>query len=152
MEQINSSLKELNDFNLKVNSDLIRHIKASGTTNERVLLLLSHIISAHQIWNGRINGQIENIAVFGLRDFDDLSQQVVANHVATKAILESKKETDEVIYINTKGTKFSNSISQILLHVYNHHAYHRGQINQLLVQEGNAAMVADYIVYNRNEI
>lgn len=34
MEQINSSLKELNDFNLKVNSDLIRHIKASGTTNE----------------------------------------------------------------------------------------------------------------------
>lgn len=152
MEQINSSLKELNDFNLKVNSDLIRHIKASGTTNERVLLLLSHIISAHQIWNGRINGQIENIAVFGLRDFDDLSRQVEANHLATKTILESKKDTEEVIYINTKGVKFSNSISQILLHVYNHHAYHRGQINQLLVQEGNAAMVADYIVYNRNEI
>lgn len=152
MEQINSSLNELNNFNLKVNSDLIKHIKASGTANERVLLLLSHIISAHQIWNGRINGQIENIAVFGLRDFDDLSKQVELNHAVTKTILENKKETDEVIYVNTKGTKFSNSIFQILLHVFNHHAYHRGQINQLLVQEGNAAMVADYIFYNRKEI
>jgi uncharacterized damage-inducible protein DinB len=152
METAKQVLHQLNDYNLQVNADLLKHLEEIHPENERIMLLMSHIINAHQIWLERIQGDRMTVKVFDVRTIDELRVQGEKNHVSTKDILESRSLDETKRYVNTKRQRFENTISEMFLHLFNHHSYHRGQINQLLVQEVKAAMVSDFIVYNRKEI
>lgn len=144
--------EENNTYNTKVNLDLIDHLKQQSPDEERIITLMSHIVNAHQIWLERIHGKPNSTAVFEVHTLDQLKEQVIANAQLTTEILNSAYLDKQITYQNTKGQTFVNSISQILLHVFNHSSYHRGQINQLLVKEGKKAMITDYIFYNRTEV
>jgi uncharacterized damage-inducible protein DinB len=152
METAKQVLHQLNDYNLQVNADLLKHLEDVHPENERIMLLMSHIVNAHQIWLERMQGDRMSVRVFDIRTIDELKAQGDRNHALTKEILESRDLVETIQYVNTKRQRFENNISEMFLHLFNHHTYHRGQINQLLVQEGKAAMVSDFIVYNRKEI
>nr|MBP6578031.1 damage-inducible protein DinB [Chryseobacterium sp.] len=64
-------------------------------------------------------------------------------------ILEKRELNDIVNYKNSKGTKFENSIQEILFHFINHSTYHRGQIAMLLKETGLEPLNTDYIFYKR---
>jgi len=145
-------LENLNEYNAKVNIDLINHIQAEQASNEKISTLISHIVNAHQIWLERMKGERMSVKVFEVRPFGDLIAQVQANKENTSQILTTRDLNDSIVYINTQRQKFSNTILEMFLHLFNHSSYHRGQINQLLVQEGKKAMVSDYIVYNRTQL
>lgn len=145
-------LEQLNAYTYKVNSDMIMHLEDSKTDTERILVLMSHTINAHQIWIERILGLRSGVKVFDIRSFEDLKVQNDINYKNTSEILHSKPLSEKVTYINTKRQRFENTITEIYLHIFNHATYHRGQINQLLVQEGKSPMVSDFIAYNRTEI
>lgn len=145
-------LEQLNAYTYKVNSDMIMHLEESKTDTERILVLISHTINAHQIWIERILGLRSGVKVFDIRSFEDLKVQNDINYKNTSEILHSKPLSEKVNYINTKRQRFENTITEIYLHIFNHATYHRGQINQLLVQEGKSPMVTDFIAYNRTEI
>lgn len=144
--------EEMNAYNARVNIDLLQHLADQSTENEKIFKLVSHIVNAHQIWLERIQGIPNSVQVFEIRSLEDLKRQAIANGETTYEILHNRNLEDDIQYTNTKGQKFSNSICQMFLHIFNHSAYHRGQINQLLVQEGKKAMVSDYIFYNRTEL
>lgn len=56
----------------------------------------------------------------------------------------------EFIYYNTKREKFKQSICQMLLHIFNHGTYHRGQMVTMLRQmEVSNIPATDFIVWGR---
>lgn len=57
--------------------------------------------------------------------------------------------TDVVKYSNTKGQEFSNSLYDILLHLFNHGTYHRGQIATDMRRNGLEPLNTDYITMVR---
>jgi len=152
MESAKHLLHQLNDYNVQVNLDMIKHLELSASANERIALLMSHIVNAHQIWLERMSGESMSVKVFDVSAYDVLAEQVQKNYMRTKEVIELRNLDETIQYVNTKRQRFSNSISEMFLHLFNHSTYHRGQINQLLVQEGKAAMVSDFIVYKRTEI
>ena len=58
----------------------------------------------------------------------------------------------EIIYHNTKKEQFKQPISQLLLHLFNHQSYHRGQLVTLLRQCGITSIPpTDFIVWSRTK-
>lgn len=63
----------------------------------------------------------------------------------------SEKELEEMVsYKNIKGDSFQQPLKDILLHIFNHGTYHRGQLVTMLRQVGvEQVPQTDYIVYSR---
>ena len=58
----------------------------------------------------------------------------------------------EFIYQNTKREQFKQPVFQMLLHVFNHGTYHRGQIVTMLRElEVNKIPQTDFIVWSRQK-
>jgi uncharacterized damage-inducible protein DinB len=152
MESAKQVLQLMNGYNRQVNADMIKHLEEASPSNERITLLISHIVNAHQIWLERMQGKSMTVKVFELRSYEQLRKQNEDNYLLTDEIIEQRNLDETISYVNLKRQRFSNHIHEMFLHLFNHSSYHRGQINQLLVQEGKQAMVSDFIVYNRTEI
>jgi uncharacterized damage-inducible protein DinB len=56
----------------------------------------------------------------------------------------------EIIYYNSKKEKFKQAVYQILLHIFNHATYHRGQLVTILRQlEVGNIPPTDFLVWSR---
>jgi uncharacterized damage-inducible protein DinB len=56
----------------------------------------------------------------------------------------------EFIYLNLKKEQFKQPVYQVLVHVFNHGTYHRGQLVTMLRQLGIEKIPqTDYIVWSR---
>ena len=56
----------------------------------------------------------------------------------------------ELTYKNSRGEQFNQPVSEILLHVFNHGTYHRGQLVTMLRALGVTNLPAtDFIVWSR---
>lgn len=63
----------------------------------------------------------------------------------------SQADLDRVLdYRNTRGTPYSNRMSELLQHLANHSTYHRGQVTTMLRQLGAKAATLDLIYYFRD--
>lgn len=134
-----------NFMNQKLLEQLVEHHTALP---ERTIPLFCHCINAHQIWNARILGEKE----FGVHHIHPLSacgDIDNQNFIATIEILNNHELGEIIRYKNSKGKAFSNSIRDILFHVANHFAHHRGQIISDIRQSGIEPIVTDYIFYVR---
>ena len=116
--------------------------------NDKPAYWLSHMINAHQIWNSRIL----NLQSYGVHDMHSLEEiQIIdnENYKNTITILNRHDLDTGIAYSNSKGKQFENTIQQILYHVANHHAHHRGQIAAELRRQNMEPLVTDYIFYKR---
>lgn len=114
--------------------------------------LLSHIISAQQIWLNRITGTQSNITPWDNHTTDESISKSVELTGKWINLLEGNEETfleKRIQYQNSKGETFTNSIKDIATHVINHAAYHRAQIAQHVKRANGTPAVTDYIVYQR---
>ncbi len=93
--------------------------------------ILEHMLSAQQIWLGRIGVEMShgqaNVPLAAV--FDGLHG--LWRRVAEEAALE-----EVITYKTSTGDEFQNSIGEIAYHVVNHGTYHRGQLRGLAESEG----------------
>ena len=133
------------------------------TTNDRLLYALDshgdqlparsyplycHILNAHQIWNARIL----NRPPFGVRDvhtYEDCGVINADNYRETLSILERYDLEHPVNYATSSGDRYQNTVEDILFHVANHTAHHRGQIIADFRAAGLPPIQTDYIFYLR---
>ena len=54
-----------------------------------------------------------------------------------------------VTYQNSKGATFETPVGEVLMHVFSHGVYHRGQIALALRQAGAEPINTDYITFVR---
>ena len=134
-----------NHFNQQL-ADLL--IEQSDRINKQTIPLFSHLINAHQIWNSRIL-KSEPLGVHEVHPLEKCKDLDSINYRDTLKILNEFDLNNKVAYENSKGSKFENSIQQILFHVANHLTHHKGQIILDLRQNGIEPIVTDYIFYKR---
>jgi uncharacterized damage-inducible protein DinB len=114
-----------------------------------------HMWDAESIWWQRmklleiINRPSENFAGSFTDASKSLMQQSRQWHDWIVNAVEHMLE-HEFIYYNTKREKFKQAVYQMLLHMFNHATYHRGQMVTLLRQmEVNSIPPTDFIVWSR---
>ncbi|MBN1302100.1 MAG: hypothetical protein JW995_12875 [Melioribacteraceae bacterium] len=144
---------ELFQYNDWANEQLISVMEKYEQFPERCLQLFSHIISVQDVWFERINENHDwNIDIWDLYSIQEckvLSGQSSVNWL--KFIRNTKeKDFDKLIkYKSTKGNNYESPVFEICAHVINHSTYHRGQVNQLLAQNGIEVPGTDFIFYTR---
>jgi len=144
-------MKDLFDYNYQINRSLIAKLKKLPLVPDRSHSLLSHIINAHHIWNGRIEGGA-SVGVWDLQTMDNLDKMNRDNTKKSLSILEKRNLLDLITYTNTKGETYTNSVQDILYHIINHATYHRGQIATDFRNHGVEPLATDYIFFKRNSI
>ncbi|RMF83833.1 MAG: hypothetical protein D6736_20645 [Nitrospinota bacterium] len=114
---------------------------------------LAHIIGAQQIWLARLKGE-ETTAVqvwpsLTLAQCRQLLEELRQAWIEFFHPLTPERLRENVSYQNTEGTRFTNPLQDILLHVAMHSAYHRGQIATAMREAGQQPAVTDYIAFVR---
>ncbi|SFB90811.1 Uncharacterized damage-inducible protein DinB (forms a four-helix bundle) [Parapedobacter composti] len=144
-------LKELFAYNFRCNQQLAEAFeRQQPAIDPKSLSLFSHILNAHQIWNGRISRQQPNKQqVWANRPFHELAATDRLNHEQTLAVLDTHDLTANIAYTTSTGSAFSNTVGDILFHIVNHSTYHRGQIALLFRQHGLEPLVTDFIFFKR---
>jgi len=140
---------------LSLPEDLLQKEVASSFPSIHLTLL--HMWNAENIWWQRLK-LVENISPLAENFKGDtkdvvqgLSQQ---NRMWEEWINTSSEMSLEHVfkYHNTKREPFKQPTYQMLLHVFNHGTYHRGQLVTMLRQLGHTKIPAtDFIVWTRKQ-
>lgn len=144
-----TQFEKLFNYNFEMNQRLLDLISANfDQVNEKAILLINHILNAHQIWNARINNQA-SFEVWQTHIFSDLVEINESNFKNTLQIIDSRNLEELISYSNSKGEIFSNTIDDVIFHVINHSTYHRAQITTGLKIAQIEPTNTDYIFYRR---
>ncbi len=106
-----------------------------------------HILEAHHIWLDRMEGlakeEINSDEMSSWKSFDQ------ENYDRSFKIIENTPLDHPISYKNSKGDFYVNTVSEILYHIVNHTAHHRGMIIADIRRAGIEPPVTDYIFYKR---
>ena len=140
---------DLLEYNSHFNQLLIKiYLENKDSFNEKMISLLNHILNAQQVWNSRIVIE-DSFGVWQINPDEKLLETNHSNFEKSIKILNERNLDEIIVYINSKGDEFQNSIQEIFFHFINHSTYHRGQIAMLMKQAGLEPINTDYIFYKR---
>jgi uncharacterized damage-inducible protein DinB len=120
---------------------------------EKARRVFAHLLAAEQVWLTRLRGaDSSHLEIWPDHSLEKCAVQVEVNAAEYRRYLEAL--TDDRLnltstYRNSKGTEFSNSVSDTLTHVSMHGAYHRGQIAQTIRGAGHEPVNTDFITFVR---
>lgn len=151
LKTIRNMYEHLHWANLRI-LDTLQTIEDENESKQ-VINLFSHILLAEQVWITRIKGADSSILPIwsdvGLESCAKLVEQNHENFTGLLSGLNDGNLDDFVFYTNSKGTKFKNSLRDILIHVALHGQYHRGQINLCIRADKFEPVNVDYITFKR---
>ncbi|GAE65103.1 damage-inducible protein DinB [Chryseobacterium indologenes] len=142
-------LIDLFEYTHHFNAEMIKVISENiKLIDDKTISLINHTLNAQQIWNARILGE-STFEVWQINPLESLQEIDHKNFLKSIDIISNLDLDKRIEYQNSRGTKFENSIFEMLFHAVNHSTYHRGQINSLLKQNGLTPILTDYIFYKR---
>lgn len=142
-------LIDLFEYTYHFNNEMIKIISENiSKVDEKIISLINHTLNAQQVWNSRILNE-KSFEVWQINSFEKLEEINNQNFKTSIQIIENSDFDQRIEYQNSKGSKFENTIFEILFQAINHSTYHRGQINSLLKQSGIEPILTDYIFYKR---
>ena len=148
-----AQLRKSFEYDDWANKEVLKSLERLSGSGERVLQLYSHIAAAQNIWCARLHHQdTSGFAVWPSLNLKECADQLEILHQQWKRLLNDitmKELVEHVVYRNTKGQEFKNTVQDILIHVINHSSYHRGQIAAEVRKAGGTPAVTDYIVFCR---
>ena len=116
-----------------------------------------HLMDAESIWWQRLKLK-EHVEWPGKSfngNFEELSQQLLLLSKQWNDWIQSTNEVnlEHVFgYQNSKKEFFKQPVYEVLLHLFNHQTFHRGQLVTMLRQNGIEKIPAtDFIVFSRNK-
>lgn len=143
---------ELLDYTFHFNNRIIEVLTHTATVPEKSVLLLNHTINAQEIWNARIQEVYCATGVWEIRPTGALAALNGINYENSKQITETFDFDKKILYTNSKGDSFENTVKDMLFHMVNHSTYHRGQIAVDFKANGLTPLVTDYIFYKRDAL
>ena len=140
---------DLLEYNSHFNQLLIKiYLENKDSFNEKMISLLNHILNAQQVWNSRIIFE-DSFGVWQINPDEKLLENNQSNFENSFKILSERNLDEIIVYRNSKGDEFQNSIREIFFHFINHSTYHRGRIAMLMKQAGLEPINTDYVFYKR---
>ncbi len=141
------TLRRLFAYDEWANGETLSSLREATPVPERALSVLAHIVGAHEVWLSRL-GQAPDVAEpWPTLDVDGLAARLTEVAERWRVYVESLQPDDLAVrmtYTNSKGETFSYLLSDVLLHVALHGAYHRGQVASLLRSAGGQPVNTDY--------
>lgn len=158
-----AEIQRLYDYNRWANERVLESLQPLGqdlfTSNKQashgsIRGVVAHIAAAEWIWLERWKGsspssllsesefETVEIASRRLRKID--GELIEFTNRLTQAEVDASRE-----YRTTEGQRYSNLLSDMLVHVVNHSSYHRGQVSTLLRQAGAVPKSTDLILFIR---
>jgi len=120
----------------------------------RAMQLLPHIQLARGVWLSRLKGEKYDMPAewFPPLALDETRAACDAQDSVWRSYLDSLK--DEKLptvcrFASSDGTVYTATVEDILIHVFNHSTYHRGQIARLVAECGGQRAGTDYIAFGR---
>lgn len=116
-----------------------------------------HLLDAESIWWQRMKLQerIEVPSQIIAGDMQAVSTQLQQQDKLWKEWIAAANEAalqHEFIYYNSQKERFKQPVYQMLLHLFNHNTYHRGQVVTMLRQlEVEKLPQTDFIVWSRKK-
>ncbi|WP_027385507.1 DinB family protein [Chryseobacterium gregarium] len=142
-------LTDLFEYTYHFNKEVIAVISENiSGVDEKTISLINHTLNAQQVWNSRILGETP-FEVWQINPFENLKDINHLNFQKSIGIVENSDLDQKIEYHNSKGTRFENTVFEMLFQAVNHSTYHRGQINSLLKQNEIEPLLTDYIFYKR---
>ncbi len=142
-------ITDLLKYTFHYNREIIVLLKNNlSQLDEKAIQLIDHTINAHQIWNSRVLKE-QSFGVWQKNEVENWEMINERNFENSIRILNNFDLEERVIYQNSKGDQFENTVFEMIFHVINHSTYHRGQINSLLKKSGIEPLFTDYIFYKR---
>lgn len=129
----------------------------SGADHRRALDLCAHLVASRERWLGRIRGEEDRPADWFPvdRSAADTAKRAEAVYAAWFAFLEELAEADldrAFSYTSWSGRRYENSVEDVLVQLYGHSWYHRGQIAALVRRSGGQPASSEYIVRRRRPV
>jgi uncharacterized damage-inducible protein DinB len=117
-----------------------------------------HLMDVESIWWQRLKLQ-EHVEWPGKSfngNFEELSQQLLLHSKQWNDWIQSTNELNLIYvfaYQNSKKEHFKQPVYEMLLHLFNHQTFHRGQLVTMLRQNGIEKIPAtDFIVFSRSKL
>jgi uncharacterized damage-inducible protein DinB len=135
-------------YNAWANRELLRAVVAVPSPPPRAVEVMGHLVGGEWAWLRRLDVPSPDMPVWPALSLGDCDTQLKALSAAWKAYLDSLTAEGlgrELTYINFKGERWTNTVDDVLTHVFTHGCYHRGQVAMLLGRAGFAAPYTDYI-------
>jgi len=140
---------------LQLPSDILH--KETGSSFGSIYKTVFHLYQSEITWWERMNmqEQIQPPVIDVSESFEDLSKKYLA---ISKLLTEWVNESNEnkllhvFGYYNSKKEFFKQPVYQMMMQLFNHETYHRGQIITMLRQNGVEKVPAtDFIVFSRKK-
>ena len=116
---------------------------------------LNHLLVGDRVWLGRITGApsgIDDLATVLYEERDALRAAREGEDArlveVVRAIDDARLETD-LVYADMRGEPQRTPLTLVLAHVFNHQTHHRGQIHDMIGQDGVAPPSLDLIYFLR---
>jgi uncharacterized damage-inducible protein DinB len=112
----------------------------------------AHILGSEETWLSRLDGRAARLPVWPDLPPDALPpvvREIQSGYDRYLAAIDEARLNAPITYTNSAGQTFTNTVSDILLHVALHAQYHRGKVNLLLRQAQQSPVPADFIAYAR---
>lgn len=126
---------------------------ALGSDLRRAVDKLAHLVQARNIWLSRLSDAPRPEEIFpddwSLDDLREASRTSQERWGAYLDALDDAELARVVSYAASSGTGYANAVEDILLHVWSHGYYHRGQVGMLINSMGGTPPAIDYIVHRR---
>jgi|GEM_PF-1631884 uncharacterized damage-inducible protein DinB len=125
--------------------------KLSGSFSS-LNLILKHLVMAEMVWLGRVDH--DSVAAMGELDVKGMlavwktTTDKWAHHLA-RSVDDDFKAV--VVYYNSQGEPFQNSLAEIVLHMIDHCSYHVGQIMNAIRGFGKEPVPTNFIHYLRSK-
>ena len=151
-------------YNLWANQQIMVRLKTLPTSVlhtkvrssfESLYATVLHLLDAENMWSQRINLAEKVVRPSDLftGDFESLSEKLLHQSDAWYnwvSKMQDRMIAHEIIYYNTKKEPFKQPVSDILLHLFNHSTFHRGQLINIMRQlDLDALPNTDYINWCR---
>lgn len=126
-----------------------------GAAFGSILGTLNHLLVADRNWLLRLTGDGHPPVPLDHRlaaDLATLSDLRAAEDVRIIEVVDSLNEravAATVAYTKSSGERFETPVADILAHIFNHQAHHRGQVHALLTRFAGAAPPLDLMFYGR---
>jgi uncharacterized damage-inducible protein DinB len=142
---------KLYQYNAWANKRVLGALEQQEVSDEKILSLMSHVLSAQFIWLHRITDKpTEALPLWERYDLSTLvSMESEIGQKWLAFVTESENFDRKLTYKNYVGNPYVNNVEQIMIHLVNHSTYHRAQIALLMRQKGYEPINTDFITYDR---
>lgn len=123
-------------------------LRKAGIAESKAVRLMAHILSAEKLWLERMQRTPQSMPVWPATTIEEcvaLAESVADLWQAYLEQLSPDAFNKEIEYRNTKGEPWTSRVEDVLIHVFFHSAYHRGQIALQMRADGREPAYTDFI-------